>query len=97
MAKEMCLHHQLSILHPRFSSIARAPTTLPQHFSQVRHNFPHPMANTFVLILVIFGVYSFGLCVCSQTLQTSTNLDLFMACPIIEEISKSGSPKTYIS
>jgi hypothetical protein len=32
------------------------------------------MANTFVLILVIFGVYSFGLCVCSQTLQTSTNL-----------------------
>jgi hypothetical protein len=30
MAKETRLHHQLSILHPTFSSTTRAPTTLPQ-------------------------------------------------------------------
>ncbi len=55
------------------------------------------MANIFVLIVDVLSVCSFSLCVCSQTLQTSTNLDLFMACPITEKISKSKSPKTYIS
>ncbi len=53
---------------------------------------PHPMANIYVLIVVAFGVCSFNLCVYSQTLQTFTILTFFMAFPIIEEISRFGSP-----
>jgi len=41
MAKKTHLHHRLSILHPTFSSITRAPTTLPQCFFQVRHSFTY--------------------------------------------------------
>ncbi len=55
------------------------------------------MVDIFVLIMVIFGVCSFGLCVCSQTLKTSTNLNLFTACPVTKEISRFGSFKTCIS
>jgi len=58
---------------------------------------PHLMANIFVFITVTFNVYSFNMCVYSQTLQTFANLILFMVCPITEDISKSKSLRLYIS